>query len=80
MYVVLVAAIVAGLATALGLFVAVTTPLWHEGQNVAAVAPIGALGGLLMAVTVAALTGLLVVRVVLPSTGHRREGTLVPAS
>lgn len=64
---------------ALGVFVTVTTPLWHEGQRVAVVALVGTLGGLIMAMTVAALTGLLVVRVVHPDTGHRRDGTLVPS-
>lgn len=49
---------------ALGVFSAVTMPLWQPGQGVVTVALIGVLGGLLMAATVAALTGLLVVRTV----------------
>jgi hypothetical protein len=38
-------------------FTAVTTPLWQPGQPVALVALIGAFGGLLMAATMAAITG-----------------------
>ena len=51
-------------AWALGLpaFAAVTTPLWRPGQPVALVVAIGALGGLVMAVVVAAVTGAAAVR------------------
>lgn len=59
------------------MFVAVTTPLWQPGQSVVTVVLIGVLGGLLMAVTVAALTGLLVVRVM--GRSHGRGGSLAPA-
>jgi hypothetical protein len=52
---------------ALGLFTAVTTPLWQPGQPVAEMALIGALGGLVMAATVAAVTGLAVVRLLDPA-------------
>lgn len=38
-------------------FTAVTSPLWHPGQSPWLIAAIGALGGLVMAVTMAALTG-----------------------
>jgi hypothetical protein len=38
-------------------FTAVTTPLWQPGQSAELVALIGALGGLLMAATMAAVTG-----------------------
>ncbi|HEX8869221.1 MAG TPA: hypothetical protein VF821_26410 [Lentzea sp.] len=38
-------------------FTAVTTPLWQPGQPTALIALIGALGGLLMAATMAAVTG-----------------------
>lgn len=48
----------------LGVFFTVTMPLWQPGQDVAVVALIGVLGGLLMAATVAALTGILIVRIV----------------
>ena len=44
-------------AAGLGVFTAVTTPLWQPGQPVALVAAIGAVGGLAMAATVAAVTG-----------------------
>jgi hypothetical protein len=47
---------------ALGLFVAVTTPLWQPGQPTAVTALVGVLGGLVMATAVAALTGWLAVR------------------
>lgn len=39
-------------------FAAVTTPLWQPGQPTVVVALIGALGGLVMAATMAAVTGL----------------------
>jgi hypothetical protein len=35
----------------------VATPLWHAGQDVVLVAAIGALGGVGMAATMAAVTG-----------------------
>lgn len=38
-------------------FTAVTTPLWQPGQSPELIALIGALGGLLMAATMAAVTG-----------------------
>lgn len=47
---------------ALVLFTAVTTPLWQPGQPVAVTMLIGALGGLVMAATVAAVTSLSIVR------------------
>lgn len=43
-------------------FTAVTSPLWQEGQPVALIAAIGILGGAVMAATVAAVTGLVLVR------------------
>jgi hypothetical protein len=47
---------------ALGLFTAVTTPLWQPDQSVATIVLIGVLGGVVMAATVAAVTGIAVVR------------------
>jgi hypothetical protein len=47
---------------ALGLFTAVTTSLWQPGQAVATTVLIGVLGGVVMAATVAAVTGIAVVR------------------
>jgi hypothetical protein len=44
-------------AAGLGAFIAVTTPLWQPHQPIALVAAIGLLGGLVMAATVAAITG-----------------------
>jgi len=49
-------------AAGLGGFFAVAPPLWQPGQPVALVVGIGALGGLVMAAIVAALTGLAAVR------------------
>ncbi len=46
------------------IFTAVTTPLWQPGQSVLAITAIGVLGGLLMAATVAALTGWALLRLV----------------
>jgi hypothetical protein len=59
---------VTALAWALGLgaFTAVATPLWQEGQPVALTVAIGVLGGLAMAATVAAVTGVAVVRLARP--------------
>jgi hypothetical protein len=45
-------------------FTAVTTPLWQPGQAPELVALIGALGGLLMAATMAAVTGAALTRLV----------------
>ena len=42
---------------ALGVSTAVTTPLWAPGQSTAVVSAIGVLGGMLMAATMAAVTG-----------------------
>jgi hypothetical protein len=53
----------------LGAFMGITTPLWREGQGAELVIAIGALGGLAMAVTVAAVTGLWLVRLVYPPPG-----------
>lgn len=47
---------------ALGAFAAVTTPLWQEGQAGWLIVAIGLLGGVVMAATVAAFTGLAVTR------------------
>ncbi|SHK74641.1 hypothetical protein SAMN05443637_111107 [Pseudonocardia thermophila] len=63
------AAWVAGLLA----FATVTGPLWQSGQPGPLVAAIGALGGLVMAAVVAALTGWAATR--LPYCGHRRTGT-----
>ena len=53
-------------AAGLGVFTAVTTPLWEPGQPVALVAAIGAVGGLAMAATVAAVTGVALLRLLVP--------------
>ncbi len=45
---------VAGLAA----FLAIATPLWHEGQAVGEIVAVGAAAGLVMAVIVATITGL----------------------
>lgn len=50
----------------LGLFLAITMPLWHPGQPVAVVVLIGVLGAIAMAVTAAAFTGAFVVRLARP--------------
>lgn len=46
----------------LGLFFGIATPLWHEGQATALTVVIGVAAGLVMAASVAALTGLAVLR------------------
>ncbi|MEU3651138.1 hypothetical protein AB0E59_47825 [Lentzea sp. NPDC034063] len=45
-------------------FTAVATPLWQPGQSPELIALIGALGGLLMAATMAAVTGAALIRLV----------------
>ncbi|WP_346109870.1 nitroreductase/quinone reductase family protein [Nonomuraea maheshkhaliensis] len=55
---------------ALGAFALVTTPLWQEGQPGWLVVTIGVLGGVVMAATVAALTGAAIVRLL--SSGDDR--------
>ena len=52
--------------------VAVTTPLWHEGQPTVALVLIGVLGGVVMATAVAWVTGAWLVRLVHPARGPRR--------
>jgi hypothetical protein len=47
-----------GWLAGLAAFMAVATPLWHDGQMVAVTALIGGVAGLIMAATVAAVTGL----------------------
>lgn len=59
---------------ALGVFLVATTFLWQPGQSIATIAVIGMFGGLLMAGTVAALTGHVVIRVV--GTGPGDSGTI----
>jgi hypothetical protein len=60
----------------LGLLFAVATPLWREGQSTGVIVAIGALGALVMAVTVAVVTGFWLARLVRPRvaspTGLRR--------
>ncbi|MFD4251425.1 hypothetical protein ACFWQL_16955 [Amycolatopsis thermoflava] len=46
----------------LGVFLAVTMPLWHDGQALSVTVLIGAGGGLLMAATTSAITGLALAR------------------
>jgi hypothetical protein len=49
---------------ALGVFMAIATPLWHEGQAAPLVAVIGLAAGVAMAATVAAVSGAALVRLV----------------
>ena len=69
-----IAATAAAWAAGLTAFASITSPLWHEGQPVFAVAGIGILGGLVMAATVAAISGLALVRLV-----PRRRTSAPPA-
>ncbi|MFC4058198.1 hypothetical protein ACFOWE_07830 [Planomonospora corallina] len=68
-----VAATAGAWLAALGVFAAVTTPLWQEGQPAWLVAVIGLLGGVTMAATVAALTGLAILRLLVAGQGVRRH-------
>ncbi len=60
-------------AAGLTVFAVVTTPLWQPGQPGWLVAAIGVLGGLLMAGTVAALTGWALLSLVRRSPTHPRD-------
>lgn len=62
---------VAGWATGLTAFGAVTTPLWHSGQDRVLIVGIGALGGAVMAAVMAAVTGIGLVRM---TRGHHLKG------
>lgn len=55
----------------LGLLFAVTAPLWQEGQGPALVVGIGVLGGLVMASTVAVVTGVWLGRITRPRSIRR---------
>lgn len=58
--------------------VAVTTPMWHEGEPPLVLALVGVLGGLVMATTVAWVTGIWLVRLVHPPAVRRPAPTGVP--
>jgi hypothetical protein len=55
-------------------FTGVTTPLWQPGQPVGLIVAIGVLGGLVMAATMAAVTGWAFVRVANPALPPGRDG------
>lgn len=57
-------------ATGLGVFLAISTPLWQPGQPAALVVAIGVLGGVAMAATVAALTGAALLRLLARSPAY----------
>jgi hypothetical protein len=59
-----IAGTAAAWVTALVVFTAVTTPLWQPGQSIGLIVLIGVLGGLVMAATMAAITGWAFVRLV----------------
>ncbi len=69
-----IAATAAAWLAGLAVFLAFTMPLWQPGQPVAATVAIGVAGGLLMAATTAAVTGL-ALRRLLP--GDRRPAVAV---
>jgi hypothetical protein len=57
----------------LGVFLGFTMPLWRPGQDIAVTVAIGVTGGLLMAATTAAITGMTMRRLLpseMPSQGH----------
>jgi len=58
---------VLGWSAGLLVFTLVTTPLWRPGDSGVVIAAIGALGGALMAVTVGAVTGLGLIRLLRPA-------------
>jgi hypothetical protein len=68
---------VAGWAGGLTAFGAVTTPLWHPGQERALIVAIGVLGGAVMAAVMAAVTGIGLVRM---TRGHHIRGDEGPAA
>ena len=56
----------------LAVFLAVATPIWHEGQSVLAAVLVGLVAALLMALTVAAATGAALVRLLERATAQVR--------
>jgi hypothetical protein len=68
----------AGWLAGLAVFLGVAAPLWHAGQDVVQVAAIGVLAGVLMASTMAAVTGWGLVRLLRatprPGRGSTRPG------
>lgn len=54
-------------------FTAITSPLWQPGQDAVLIVAIGAVGGLAMAATMAAVTGWALVRLVRPRGDGSRE-------
>jgi hypothetical protein len=62
-------------AAGLGGMLLVTTPLWHEGQGTVPALAIGAVGGLVMALVVAAATAVWLTRLLRPG----RDASLPPA-
>jgi hypothetical protein len=55
----------------LTVFMAVATPLWREGQAMVVTILVGVVAGVLMAASVAAVTGWAVVALILPTTKER---------
>jgi hypothetical protein len=59
---------------ALGVFMAIATPLWREGQAAPLVAAIGLVAGVAMAATVASVSGAALVRLLRPRLRPTRPG------
>lgn len=55
----------------LAVFLAVSMPLWHAGQALPVAVAVGLISGLLMAATMAAVTGFAVVRLDVPASRSR---------
>ncbi|MHA7221955.1 hypothetical protein ACX80S_06490 [Arthrobacter sp. RHLT1-20] len=55
----------------LGVFFAVATPLWNEGQSRALIVGIGAAAGILMAASAALVSGLVMARLLNTRNGSR---------
>jgi len=69
----------AGWAVGLGAFTAVTTPWWHPGQATWQVIGIGVVGGAVMAVAMAAVTGIGMLRWLSPAPAEPPDALVSPA-
>lgn len=62
---------------ALGAFLAIATPLWHEGQRPEQAVAVGVAAGVVMAAVQAAVTGWGLARLLAPPEQARQDGPLV---
>jgi hypothetical protein len=74
-----VAAVAVGWAAALASFMAIASPLWHEGQPLWLVIAIGLVAGLVMAAVMAAITGYALLRLTTATPPDKTRPTASPS-